>query len=160
MRVKLSTVLTPDYLPGDYFRILWDAGTGGELVTLADKVPAFAGQELGPIFGQRVWGAGTFSGRAAIANTFANRLWGAGSFAIPMGRAELMNKVIEKAGLYRFAIQSYDFLGNAAAADQWKTFDVWICEAPQAPRELKATNFDIETNRLTFGFVPSRSLRS
>jgi hypothetical protein len=159
MRVKISTLQSTDYLPGDYLRLLWDRGDGGELETLVEKIAVFPNQELGPIFSQRIFGAGTFCGGAKSDCTFANRTYAAGSFATPMGSVELLNREIRRAGLYHFAIQAFDFLCNATASGQWKTFNVWVCEEPTPPASLKGQSYDQTTNTFVFGFIPSRSLR-
>jgi len=58
-------------------------------------------------------------------------------------------------GLFLFAVQSYDAVGNASDGDPYER-RVWVNSGPQPARNFRQT--DVEDGRPVFGFTPPAQL--
>ncbi len=159
MRIKIYGYQSHDYMPGDYFRLYWNNGSGAvDLVNpVIDRVAVWPGQTLGPVADEQSESRTPTDSREENTFTVDNAIADAGLGDQPAGMIEIFNRNLE-AGLYKFALAAVDMFDNILGSGLWKYFNVWVCEVPQAPRNFKVDTFDKVNDRLSFTFTPSRSL--
>ncbi len=145
-------------MPGDYFRLFWDNGTGtiDTANPVVDKIAIWPGQKLGPVEDQQSEDGTPVDSKEENLYTSDNSLADAGFSDQPAGKIEIFNRNL-KAGLYKFALAAVDIFENILDSSLWYYFQIWICEVPESPKNFRLDSYDKANDRITFTFSPSRS---